>query len=84
MDRPRAAAWPESGRRRAMRVLPDGVVGEPACGPAGFGGGAVLVWEGPVHAASRRAAVASAKRDERIGAILRRMNAHGRTRPVTS
>jgi hypothetical protein len=84
MDRPSAAARPESGRRRAMRVLPDGVVGEPACGPVGRGGGAVLVCDGPEHAASRRAAVASARKDERIGAELRRMDAHGKKRPVTS
>jgi hypothetical protein len=69
--------------------LPDAVVVEPTCGAGACGrGGGVLVLD-ELHAPSSRAAVASARRDERIGAILRRSDGsgilvkrHGRT--VTS
>jgi hypothetical protein len=68
-----------------MRILPEGVTGDPTdavtvvdCGPV------VLVLGGSPQAASRRAAVASANRDWRIGAILRQTAADGRGRTVTS
>jgi hypothetical protein len=68
-----------------MRILPDAVTGDPTdavtvvdCVPG------VLVLGDPPQAASRKAAVASANRDWRIGAILRRTAADGRGRTVTS
>jgi hypothetical protein len=68
-----------------MRILPEAVTGDPTdavtvvdC-PAG-----VLVLGGSPQAASRKAMAASAKRDWRIGSILRRTAADGRERTVTS
>jgi hypothetical protein len=67
-----------------MRILPDGVTGDPTDALTVVGGAAgVLVW-GCSHAPSRKAVAASAKRDWRIGAKLRRTAAHGRERTVTS
>ena len=68
-----------------MRILPEGVTGEPAVGVVVVGGVAgVLVLGGSAQAPSRKAAVASAKRDWRIGAKLRRTAENGRGRTVTS
>jgi hypothetical protein len=67
-----AAERPLSGSRRATRVLPDGVTGEPILGPVVAGGEAVLGWGASLQAARNRAAVASAIRERRIVAKLGR------------
>jgi hypothetical protein len=68
-----------------MRILPEAVTGEPTaavtvvdCVPD------VLVLGDPPQAANRKATVASANRDWRIGTKLRRTAADGRGRTVTS
>src|SRR5258708_28285340 len=82
---PTAAAWPLSGSRSAMRILPDEVTGEPIEALTVVGGAAGVLGLGcSPHAPSNKAVVASAKRDWRIGAKLRRTAAHGRQRRVTS
>src|SRR5690349_19193848 len=55
-----------------MRALPEAVVGEPGCGPVGLGGGGgVVVCGASVQAPNRKATVASARNERRIGARLR-------------
>jgi hypothetical protein len=67
-----------------MRVLPDAVIGEPAAGPVVAGAAGVLVLGATEQAPNRKAIVASVKKDLRIGAKLRRTDADGRGRTVTS
>ena len=82
---PIGAARPLSGSSIAMRALPEAVIGEPTGASRSWAGsGRVLGWGGSVQAPSRKATVASAKRDWRIGAILRRTAADGRERTITS
>jgi hypothetical protein len=68
-----------------MRILPDAVTGEPEAVVVVVDGAVgVLVLGDSPQAASRKAAVASANRDWRIGTKLRRTAADGRGRTVTS
>jgi hypothetical protein len=68
-----------------MRILPDAVTGEPEAAVVVVDGAVgVLVLGDSPQAASRKAAVASANRDWRIGTKLRRTAADGRERTVTS
>ena len=84
IDWPIAAARPLSGSSRAIRCLPEAVVGEPIGGPLGLGGATVVVGCGDsAQAPSSRATPARASRGRRnrgwrIGAILRLTNAMGR------
>jgi hypothetical protein len=68
-----------------MRILPEAVTGDPTDAVTVVDSGVgVLVFGVSPQAASRKAAEASAKRDWRIGSILRRTAADGRGRTVTS
>ena len=72
IDWPIGALRPDSGSRRAIRVLPEGVTGEPVCTEVVGGGGAMVDCGGDPQALSRKPRAASAKKVGRIGTELRR------------